>query len=103
MKFSGFIDVILGRVEPPIFVYTQTFDVLFHIFPNPISYVGEIEDRVQKFCDTHILKENLNQDLILESVVGYLFEKQDEHSLTKIEEIELKRLTLLLKLDHECI
>ncbi len=64
--------------------------------------IKKICDRT-KFCDTHILKDNLNKDLILESVVGYLIEKQDEHSLTKIEEIELKRLTLLLKLDHEYI
>ncbi len=103
MKFSGLIDVILGRIERPIFVNVKTFDALFHIFPKPITYVGEIEDRIRKFCDTHILLDDFNQDLILVSVVGYLYEKQDEHSLTEMEEIELKRLTPLLKLDHEYI
>jgi hypothetical protein len=89
----GFLRVLTGRVERPIFVRSENFEGLYHLFPSPITYVGEVEDRIQGFTETHLLiGGDWHPDLMLWSAIDCLLEKQEFHSLTEIEAIELERL-----------
>lgn len=92
MTLRGLISVLLGKVERPIFVSYYEFDALYYLFPYPITYIGEVEDRIDHYCSTQILIDGLDREYILGSAFGYFYEKQDFHSLTDIEEIELKML-----------
>ncbi|GAL15151.1 hypothetical protein JCM19233_6169 [Vibrio astriarenae] len=63
------------------------------MFPNPITSVGEIDDRIQEFKATHVLiGGGWHPDLMVWSAIDYLLEKQEFHSLTEVEAIELERL-----------
>jgi hypothetical protein len=89
----GFLRVLSGKVERPIFVRAEDFEGLYHLFPSSICYVGEVDDRIQKFRDTHLLIGNgWHPDLMQWSAIDYLLEKQEFHSLTEIEYAELERL-----------
>ncbi|ANO34230.1 hypothetical protein A6E01_13540 [Vibrio breoganii] len=95
MTLKGLISVLLGEVERPIIVSPCDFEALYCLFPRPITYVGEIEVRVQHYCDTHILVGGLTQEYLLGSAIDHLYEKlQDQHSLLEVEELELKHLEL---------
>ena len=94
MTFKGLISVLLGKVEHPIIVSPCDFEALYCLFPRPITYVGEIEVRVQDYCDTHVLVDELTQEYLLGSAIDYLYEKQDEHSLLEVEKLELEHLEL---------
>ncbi|MEZ8541592.1 hypothetical protein AB6C74_02020 [Vibrio splendidus] len=92
MTFKGLISVLLGRVERPIIVSPCDFEALYCLFPSPITSVGDIEQRVQYYCDTHVLVNGLTAEFILGSAIDYLYEKQHEHSLLEVEERELTLL-----------
>lgn len=92
MTFKGLISVLMGKIERPIVVSPSDFEALYCLFPWPITYVGEIEVRVQQYCDTHILVGGLTPEFVLGSAIDYLYEKQHEHSLLEVEEAELEHL-----------
>jgi hypothetical protein len=80
-------------VERPIFIREDEFEGLYHLFPTSITYVGEVEDRIQHFMDTHFLVgKDWHPNLMLWSAIDHLLDKQEFHSLTKIESAELERL-----------
>ncbi|MGR5246833.1 hypothetical protein ACP3VU_19330 [Vibrio sp. PNB23_22_6] len=92
MTFKGLISVVLGKVERPVVVSPYDFEALYCLFPSPITYMGEVEERVQHYCDTHFLVSGLTAEFILGSAIDYLYEKQHEHSLLEVEERELTLL-----------
>ncbi|MEH0690954.1 hypothetical protein H4F17_18135 [Vibrio cholerae] len=93
MTIFGFWKVITGKVEFPICVRAEDFEGLYHLFSSPVTYAGEIEHRIQEFTATHLLVGGgWHPDLMLWAAADYLLEKQELHSLTKIEESELQRL-----------
>ncbi len=85
MTLRGLISVLLGKVERSIFVSHYELDALYYLFPYLITYIGEVEDRIDHYCSTHILKEDLGRKLILPSAIGYLYGKHCDNSLTEIE------------------
>lgn len=82
MTFKGLIKVLLGKVERPIIVSPYEFEALYCLFPRPITYVGEIEVRVQNYCDTHFFVGGLTQEYLLGSAIDHLYDETPRSGLS---------------------
>ncbi|KHT63918.1 hypothetical protein RJ45_09475 [Photobacterium gaetbulicola] len=94
MSLEGFFMVLTGQVERPIVIncIDTEFDALYHIFgEGPLQRQGELDKRIEFYCATHILRNGITSEDVKALAMGYLYSKEQEHSLTELEQEEFDR------------
>ncbi|MEZ9864347.1 hypothetical protein AB4348_11995 [Vibrio breoganii] len=93
MTLKGFFRALSGQVERPkvISCFDTEFDALYHIFGQGPLLLGELDEHVELYCATQILRNGIPSEDVKAEAMVYLYTKERDHSLTEVEQEEYDR------------